>query len=398
MNDGALTVHMGGPNGFSQLRARFLAAGTDGLPGPIQAHSNYGFAAASRRLRRRRFRRPRDRRAVSQSGRHDPRFRPGGHPLRRLSSATASKSQDSVLLVGCRSLSPADQSSRSARRRRARAAASGRRPRRSRARPRDRGGRRRRAPRRAPRARGREDSSGAGSHSERLAAASPRASRRRRASGSLPERASIPARSAVARKAVVPSALAAPPASLCPLGELGRCRELVEAELDLGELQIGLGGPIGLAVGEQQATRLGEPLARRGALASGGRRETAQPLGIGERRAISRRSRHACQFGHGRADSIERPGVELGAATIEERDGVVRARGARGEKRERFGEGGVRFRHPSQIPQRLARDRSAPRRAGDSSLRERSAPLRDGAVRRGRGGRAASRYRRGCRG
>jgi hypothetical protein len=46
-NDGALTVHMGGPNGFSQLRARFLAAGTDGLPGPIQAHSNYGFAAAS---------------------------------------------------------------------------------------------------------------------------------------------------------------------------------------------------------------------------------------------------------------------------------------------------------------------------------------------------------------
>ncbi len=47
MNDGALTVHMGGPNRFSQLRARFLAAGTDGLPGPIQAHSNYGFAAAS---------------------------------------------------------------------------------------------------------------------------------------------------------------------------------------------------------------------------------------------------------------------------------------------------------------------------------------------------------------
>jgi hypothetical protein len=46
-NDGALTVHMGGPNGFSQLRARFLAAGTDGLSGPIQAHSNYGFAAAS---------------------------------------------------------------------------------------------------------------------------------------------------------------------------------------------------------------------------------------------------------------------------------------------------------------------------------------------------------------
>lgn len=46
-NDGALTVHMGGPNGFSQLRARFLAAGTDGLPGPVQAHSNYGFAAAS---------------------------------------------------------------------------------------------------------------------------------------------------------------------------------------------------------------------------------------------------------------------------------------------------------------------------------------------------------------
>ena len=46
-NDGALTVHMGGPNGFSQLRARFLAAGTDGLPGPIQAHSNFGFAAAS---------------------------------------------------------------------------------------------------------------------------------------------------------------------------------------------------------------------------------------------------------------------------------------------------------------------------------------------------------------
>ena len=41
-NDGALTVHMGGPNGFSQLRARFLAAGTDGLPGPIQAHSNFG--------------------------------------------------------------------------------------------------------------------------------------------------------------------------------------------------------------------------------------------------------------------------------------------------------------------------------------------------------------------
>jgi hypothetical protein len=47
MNDGALTVHMGGPNGFSQLRARFLAAGTDGLPGPIQAHSNFGFAAVS---------------------------------------------------------------------------------------------------------------------------------------------------------------------------------------------------------------------------------------------------------------------------------------------------------------------------------------------------------------
>ncbi len=46
-NDGALTVHMGSPNGFSQLRARFLAAGTDGLPGPVQAHSNYGFAAAS---------------------------------------------------------------------------------------------------------------------------------------------------------------------------------------------------------------------------------------------------------------------------------------------------------------------------------------------------------------
>jgi len=46
-NDGALTVHMGGPNGFSQLRARLLAAGTDGLPGPIQAHSNFGFAAAS---------------------------------------------------------------------------------------------------------------------------------------------------------------------------------------------------------------------------------------------------------------------------------------------------------------------------------------------------------------
>lgn len=46
-NDGALTVQMGGPSGFTQLRARFLAAGSDGLPGPIQHHSNYGFAAAS---------------------------------------------------------------------------------------------------------------------------------------------------------------------------------------------------------------------------------------------------------------------------------------------------------------------------------------------------------------
>ena len=46
-NDGALTVQMGGANGFSQLRARFLAAGTDGLPGPVQPHSNYGFAAVS---------------------------------------------------------------------------------------------------------------------------------------------------------------------------------------------------------------------------------------------------------------------------------------------------------------------------------------------------------------
>ena len=46
-NDGALTVHMGSATGFSQLRARFLAAGANGLPGPVQAHSNYGFAAAA---------------------------------------------------------------------------------------------------------------------------------------------------------------------------------------------------------------------------------------------------------------------------------------------------------------------------------------------------------------
>jgi hypothetical protein len=46
-NDGALTVHMGSPAGFSQARARFLAAGTQGLPGPVQTHSNYGFAAAA---------------------------------------------------------------------------------------------------------------------------------------------------------------------------------------------------------------------------------------------------------------------------------------------------------------------------------------------------------------
>jgi len=46
-NDGALTVQMGGANGFSQARARFLAAGTNGLPGPIQSHSDFdadGFA------------------------------------------------------------------------------------------------------------------------------------------------------------------------------------------------------------------------------------------------------------------------------------------------------------------------------------------------------------------
>lgn len=58
------------------------------------------------------------------------------------------------------------------------------------------------------------------------------------------------------------------------LSERGRCRELVEVELDLGELQIGFSRPIGLAVGEQQATRLGKRLARRGAIAAGCRGES----------------------------------------------------------------------------------------------------------------------------
>ena len=74
---------------------------------------------------------------------------------------------------------------------------------------------------------------------------------------------------------------------------------------------------------------------------------------MSEGRAISRGSRDDCQFDHRGIDAIELSGVELGAAAIEERDGVVRARRPCGEKSERFGKGGVRFRHPPQLPQCL---------------------------------------------
>jgi hypothetical protein len=46
-NDGAVTVLLGGPSGFSASGSRVLAAGVEGLPGVVQASSNYGQAAAS---------------------------------------------------------------------------------------------------------------------------------------------------------------------------------------------------------------------------------------------------------------------------------------------------------------------------------------------------------------
>jgi len=46
-NNGAVTVLLGGVSGFSASRSRVLAAGVDGLPGVVQASSNYGQVAAA---------------------------------------------------------------------------------------------------------------------------------------------------------------------------------------------------------------------------------------------------------------------------------------------------------------------------------------------------------------
>jgi hypothetical protein len=46
-NDGAVTVLLGGATGFQAGRSRVLAAGVEGLPGVVQASSNYGQVAAT---------------------------------------------------------------------------------------------------------------------------------------------------------------------------------------------------------------------------------------------------------------------------------------------------------------------------------------------------------------
>jgi hypothetical protein len=47
INDGAVTVLLGGAAGFAQSSSRVLAAGTDAIPGTVQTSSNFGFAGAA---------------------------------------------------------------------------------------------------------------------------------------------------------------------------------------------------------------------------------------------------------------------------------------------------------------------------------------------------------------
>ncbi len=223
--------------------------------------------------------------------------------------------------------------------------------------------------------------------------ASPNASRRRCASGTRSSRASIPARSAVASVAGGCSRTPRPGRRVSPPGRARRHG----TRSPRGRGRSPLPNPPGrsrAAAGWRLRAHAALPRARR-ALPPPARAGGRQRPGRVAPRSLARRAASSAAVVPTRTSSA---GVELRAAAIEERDGVIRARGSRGEKRERFGKGGVRFRHAAELTQRLGEIGQRPGEPTALRLAKDLAPPRDGAVRRGRDGHAASRCRRGCRG